>query len=561
MKLIKLIVSIGICSLTFTCNVQATEKQPNNNVQLQNAEKVKTKPIITQKKTVQTKAIPPFKSKPYNGPVINENVLVVLMDFSNAPHGKLTQKDTENYIKSYDRKYYQDLFFGKNVTGPGGYKYQSLKSYYNSASSSSLSLTGQVAGWYRAKHPIQYYGANNDARASELVMEAAAKVAKDKRIDMKRYDRFDYYDLDKDKKVNEPDGIIDKFIVVYSGVGESEGGGKFGQNTIWEHVSEVPFTKDNKPSTIPGTYSKTSKFLKKRLAIAEYGMISEDSTVGTVAHEFGHMLGLPDEYDTASSSVSHAGEPVRYWSLMSYGKDAGKIPGLNPVSMSPYAKMLIQRIYGGNWIRINEVDYKQINAKKKYYLLDQSAYKGQNNNVIKVNLPPLQKKVKGKLKSYKRYYLIEWRNHTGLDIGLSRIKDSFGINKYGKGMLVWYVNEYYKDNSNLSKHFGESLIGVVDASPGNIRTSGGYMPMTDIQIFDAPFNTRSFGQYNSNKNYFFKKKSTAPVLLFDDRNYSKKAMLNMQAPDSSRVLPQLGIKIKVEDQNKEGTVGKISIYK
>lgn len=38
-------------------------------------------------------------------------------------------------------------------------------------------------------------------------------------------------------------------------------------------------------------------------------------------------------------------------------------------------------------------------------------------------------------------------------------------------------------------------------------------------------------------------------------------MLNMQAPDSSRVLPQLGIKIKVEDQNKEGTVGKISIYK
>lgn len=85
--------------------------------------------------------------------------------------------------------------------------------------------------------------------------------------------------------------------------------------------------------------------------------------------------------------------------------------------------------------------------------------------------------------------------------------------------------------------------------------------MTDIQIFDAPFNTRSFGQYNSNKNYFFKKKSTAPVLLFDDRNYSKKAMLNMQAPDSSRVLPQLGIKIKVEDQNKEGTVGKISIYK
>lgn len=139
MKLIKLIMSVGICSLTFTSNVQASEKQPNDNVQLENTEKVKTKPIIIQKKTVQTKAIPPFKSKPYKGSVINENVLVVLMDFSNAPHGKLTQADTENYIKSYDRKYYNDLFFGKNVTGPKGYKYHSLN---------LIIIVHQVAAFY-----------------------------------------------------------------------------------------------------------------------------------------------------------------------------------------------------------------------------------------------------------------------------------------------------------------------------------------------------------------------------------------------------------------------------
>ncbi|UBH09107.1 immune inhibitor A [Macrococcus armenti] len=63
---------------------------------------------------------------------------------------------------------------------------------------------------------------------------------------------------------------------------------------------------------------------------------------------------------------------------------------MNPVNLSPYAKMQIQRIYGGDWIHINEVDYKNISKKK----------------------------VKGKIRKYKRYYLIEWRNHTGLDLGL-----------------------------------------------------------------------------------------------------------------------------------------------
>lgn len=561
MKLFKFLATVCLLSSVATSEVYAAESQPNNNIQLQNKEKLKTKSIVSKKSTAKTSAIPYFKNVPYKGPVIHENVLVVLMDFKNAPHGKLTQKDTENFQKKYDRNYYNQLFFGDYVKSNKGEKFHSLKSYYKNASSGSLQLTGQVAGWYRAKYPIEYYGRNNDAKASELIMEAARNVAKDKKIDMKRFDRFDYYDLDKDGKVNEPDGIIDKFVVVYSGKGESEGGGKFGQNTIWEHVSEVPFTKDAKPQTIAGTYSKQSKFLKKRLAVAEYGMVAEDSTIGTVAHEFGHMLGLQDEYDTSESALRHSGEPVRYWSLMSYGKDGGIIPGMNPINLSPYAKMQIQRIYGGNWIHINEVDYKNISKKKKYYLLDQSSYKGKNNNVIKVNLPPLQKKVKGKIRKYKRYYLIEWRNHTGLDVGLSRIKDAFGTNKYGKGMLIWYVNEYYKDNNNLANHFGESLVGVVDANPKNIRTSGGYIPMADIQLYDAPFNNKSYGQYNNASNYFFRKKSTAPVSTFFDRNYSKKSMQSMDLPDTSRVLPQLGLKIKVEGQNKTGTVGKISIYK
>ncbi|WP_414043806.1 immune inhibitor A domain-containing protein [Macrococcus animalis] len=531
-------------------------------VKFDNTDKIKVNEPVLQSKSTSVDKVPAFKKRIFREKPMKENVLVVMMDFSNSPASTLTKADTSNYRKKYDKAYYQQLFFGESITGPDNKKYSSIKKYYQNVSGDSLQLSGQVSGWYRAKHPLNYYGHNEDAKVSELIMEAAGHVAKDKSIDMNKYDQYDYYDLDQDGNMKEPDGIVDKFVVVFSGVGESEGGGKFLQNSIWEHVSEVELSKNGNPKSIAGTHSKYSKLYKNRLGIAEYGILAEDSTVGTFSHEFGHMLGLIDEYDTAPNAESHAGEPIRFWSLMSYGADAGLIPGMEPVGLSPFAKSDLQQIYGGNWILGSEINYKNISSKKRYYLIDQASIKGVNNDVVKVNLPTIRKKDKyGKVRNYNHYYLLEWRSHNGVDKGLSHIKDPFGINKYGKGLVIWYVNETYTDNSNLSKHFGKSLVGVVDASPSNITTQDGLIPMSDMQLYDAAFNTKSYGQYNSAKNYFFKKKSTKPVSLFTDKRYSLTSRNNMQVPDSSRVLPQLGLKIKVEGQNSDGTVGKISIYK
>lgn len=565
-KIIKTISLTTVAALLLPANLTlaATAQAPKSDseVKYDNADKIKSNQPVVLKKTTTVSKVPDFKKRIYREQPMKENVLVVMMDFSNSPASTLTKADTENYRKTYDKAYYQQLFFGDSITGPDQKQYPSIKKYYQEASGNSLQLQGQVTGWYRAKHPLNYYGHNEDEKVSELIMEAAEHAANDKSIDMTKYDQYDYYDLDQDGNMKEPDGIIDKFVVVFSGIGESEGGGKFLQNSIWEHVSEVTLAKNGNPKSIPGTYSKQSKFYKKRLGIAEYGILAEDSTVGTFSHEFGHMLGLIDEYDTAPNASSHAGEPVRYWSLMSYGADAGSIPGMEPVGMSPLAKSDLQQIYGGNWILGSELNYKDISSKKRYYLLDQASIKGVNNDVVKINLPPVRKKDRnGKVRSYNRYYLLEWRTHNGIDKGLSHIKDPFGMNQYGKGLLVWYVDETYPDNANLSKHFGKSLLGVVDANPENITTKDGLIPMSDTQVYDAPFNTKNFGQYNTASNYFFKKNTTKPVSIFSDVRYSLASKNKLQVPDSSRVLPQLGIKIKVEDQNSDGTVGKISIYK
>ncbi|KAA1042393.1 M6 family metalloprotease domain-containing protein [Macrococcus equipercicus] len=537
-------------------------KADGDKVELKSSEKLKVnESVVNIHKMARTSSVPAFKPRTYKGKVREENVLVVLMDFPDSPQSTLTKGDTQNYYDNYTKAYYNTLFFGNTYKAPDGSYYNTLKTYYEKASGSSLRIKGQVTGWYRAKHPLKYYGDANDKNVGELIMEAAVKAATDPKVNMKQYDRYDYYDLDKDGNIYEPDGIIDKMVVIFSGVGESEGGGRLGSRSIWEHVSEVPFTSPGHPQTITGTTSNYSKFYKKRLAVAEYGIMAEDSTVGTLAHEFGHMLGLIDEYDVSSSAVEHGGEPVRYWSLMSYGADAGKIHGTMPVSLSPLAKSDLQQLYGGNWTLGSEINYGTITAKGKEFLLDQAGIKGSNNDVVKVNLPPIKKIQAGKVMRYNQYYLLEWRSHNGLDKGLSYIYDPFGKNRYGKGLVIWYVNESYRDNGDIIKHPGKSLLGVVDANPQSIRSKDGYSPVTDTQIYDAAFNTRNYGNYNSNPNYFFKKPTTAPKPLFSDSNYTQTALNHLTLREAGRVLPQLGLKIKVVDQNSDGTVAKIKIYK
>ncbi|PAF12328.1 hypothetical protein CHH61_25080, partial [Shouchella clausii] len=63
----------------------------------------------------------------------------------------------------------------------------------------------------------------------------------------------------------------------------------------------------------------------------DYTIEPEDGAAGVFAHEYGHDLGLPDEYDTIYSG---AGEPVEFWSIMSAGSWAGKIPGTEPTGFS-----------------------------------------------------------------------------------------------------------------------------------------------------------------------------------------------------------------------------------
>ena len=73
------------------------------------------------------------------------------------------------------------------------------------------------------------------------------------------------------------------------------------------------------------------------------GQLRHQATIGVIAHELGHDIGWPDEYDSDLSSQNHLshGLPLGAWSLMSYGtwtRTADHQPGEDPAHPDAFLK-------------------------------------------------------------------------------------------------------------------------------------------------------------------------------------------------------------------------------
>ena len=281
-------------------------------------------------------------------------VLGVLIDFPDLPHdnNRLSASDTPMYYPNYPTAHYQNMMF--STTGFTGPQQQNLLTgyqYYQAVSGESFFFTGNVKGWFTASNNAAYYGGNdtgnnNDDKAvPELVKEAVTQaVAGMSASELASYDVEDPFDVDGDGNVDEPDGDIDHVMLFHSSIGEEAGGGVLGnegKDAIWSHRFFV-YTGNNPGYTIPGTGKK----------VFGYTVQPIDAAAGVVVHEFGHDLGLPDEYDTSNTGE---GSPVASWSVMAGGSWTGAIPGTVPSGFSPYARSYLQDKFKGRWINEQEV--------------------------------------------------------------------------------------------------------------------------------------------------------------------------------------------------------------
>lgn len=278
-------------------------------------------------------------------------VLGILIDFPDLPFNdnRLSASDTAMFYPNYPTSHYNDLMFSTTgFTGPQGQNLLTGYQYYQAASGQRFNFTGDVKGWFTAANNAAFYGGNDadnnddDKAVPDLVKEAVTQaVAGMSTAELASYDVEDPFDLDGDGNFDEPDGDIDHVMLFHSSVGEEAGGGVLADDAIWSHRFFV-YSGDTPGYTIPGTGKK----------VFGYTVQPIDAAAGVVVHEFGHDLGLPDEYDTTNKGD---GSPVGYWSVMSSGSWTGEIAGTEPSGFSPYARSYLQDKFKGRWINEQEV--------------------------------------------------------------------------------------------------------------------------------------------------------------------------------------------------------------
>ncbi len=315
------------------------------------------------------------------------NVLSVLIDFPDLRYNNngLSSNDTDMYYSDYNVQHYQDMQF-KTTTydGPSGEQLMTAYQYYQAESGGTFFFTGNTFGWVTADNNAATYGANdannndNDVDPESLIVEAVTKAVAQNNIDLSQYDLEDPYDRDGDGNLLEADGFIDHVMVYHSSIGEEAGGGNLGDDAIWSHRFFVNST---------GSFSTMGEAVDNSgIKLFGYTIQPIDAAIGVVVHEFGHDLGLADEYDTGESTN---GSPVSFWSVMASGSWAGaNIPGTEPVGFSPLGRDYFQQKFGGDWVDQVELHVDDLNAGvQDHNMVEAVEHAAVEPNQIKVNLP------------------------------------------------------------------------------------------------------------------------------------------------------------------------------
>jgi immune inhibitor A len=333
------------------------------------------------------------KQAPYNGETREDKVLVLLVEYADFKHNNIVQEPGYMYADDFNKEHYENMLFGdKEFKLFNGDTVKTFKQYYEEQSGGSYTVDGTVSDWLTVPGKAVEYGADANGghdnapgtKGPRGLVKDALNAAVASGINLADYDEFDLYDLDGDGNQNEPDGLVDHLMVLHAGVGQEAGGGELGDNAIWSHRWQL-----NGVYPVAGT-TATVPYWGGQMAAFDYTIEPEDGAVGVFAHEFGHDLGLPDEYDT---QYTGHGDTVASWSIMSGGSWNGEIAGTEAPSFSPQNKEFFQKTMGGNWANITEVNYEDIDKNGLATVIDQSVTKSKNPGIVKVNLPT--KKVPG----------------------------------------------------------------------------------------------------------------------------------------------------------------------
>ncbi|WP_394554088.1 immune inhibitor A domain-containing protein [Agromyces sp. MMS24-JH15] len=331
-----------------------------------------------------------------------DRIFVILAEFGDTaspyppdPNAQRTEGPLHNQIPAPDRKvdnstvwqadysqqYFQELYFGGA---------ESLRDYYETQSSGRYSVGGEVTDWVKVDYTQGRYGtdvcgSNVCSSVWALVRDAANvwyedQLAKGRSVDevnadLASFDVWDRYDFDGDGDFNEPDGYIDHFQIVHSGGDQADGDPIYAGDAIWSHrwyayVNQAGQTGPD-ANKLGGTQIGSSG-----VWIGDYTIQPENGGRSVFYHEYGHDLGLPDDYNILSGGDNNN----EYWTLMAQSRlGAKKDQGIGERGGD---------LGAWNKLQLGWLDYKLVQAgQRKVVDLGPAEYNTKKPQAVVVALP------------------------------------------------------------------------------------------------------------------------------------------------------------------------------
>lgn len=229
----------------------------------------------------------------------------------------------------------QDQIFSP---APVGRPY-SLKTFYEQMSNNYITLDGTVFPWVTAINNDTYYedgcngigvanpcpngGSSGAARLGQLLIEAL-NAASNRSDAATVWAAYDNDGPDGVPNSGDDDGVVD--VVTF--LQPEQDGACQGSPHIWAHRFVIapmnggsPYVTKTPWAGHPGSFLKVNDYTMQSAVGGNSSCSSgQIMPIGTIAHETGHVFGLPDLYDTGGGTATTEG--IGEWGLMGSGNYA-----------------------------------------------------------------------------------------------------------------------------------------------------------------------------------------------------------------------------------------------
>jgi M6 family metalloprotease-like protein len=306
---------------------------------------------------------------------------------------------------------FHEEYLQQRLFGPSRGDTVSLADYWREVSGGLLEVEGHVLPWVtlsRPAHhylPTEHYGWSSFGRVNELREEVLAAV--DGQID---FAQFDSDGPDGIPNSGDDDGFVDFVAIVYAL--PCPGDGRTG--AIWPHRAAMPPLETSSIGVDGEPIRIADYVILPAVEPATCGAM----TIGVLAHETGHALGLPDLYDYDGSS-----EGIGAWGLMGTGSHAKHH---SPAHLSAWEKEQL------GWVKVEWISEADSTMVVKPVQKTRTVYRFDGGG--------------------SEYLLLENRQRKGSDRYLP-----------GSGLLVWRVDPERAELGAWNTDERRAAVGLVQA--------------------------------------------------------------------------------------------------